>query len=79
MCSRAGIQILFLGTPFLYLSFVGTFLAQALHRERTVVWMMIVAVPGNILLNRAVIPRCGAPGAEWTTTVGECLPAASLH
>jgi O-antigen/teichoic acid export membrane protein len=72
------LQILFLGTPFLYLSFVGIFVAQALHRERAVVWMLVLAVVGNVLLNWAVIPRWGAPGAAWTTTLGECLLAASL-
>ncbi len=72
------LRALFLGLPFLYLSFVSTFLAQSLRLEHTVVRIMIVSTLGNVLLNAAIIPRWGALGAAWTTVASEVGLAAWL-
>ena len=72
------LRTLFIGLPFLYLSYVSTFVAQALRLERTVVGIMILGTLGNILLNAIIIPRWGAPGAAWTTVASEAALATSL-
>jgi O-antigen/teichoic acid export membrane protein len=72
------LRVLFLAAPFVFLSFVGTFLAQALHLERLVVRIVLASVVGNILLNALVIPRFGALGAAWTTVASETTLAICL-
>lgn len=76
--SIAIVRVLFLGLPFLYVSYVSTFVAQALKLERRVVAVMAVAVVFNVSMNALVIPAWGAVGAAWTTVIGECLLALTL-
>ena len=64
--------------PFLYLGFVSTFLAQSLRLEHIVVRIMTISTLGNVLLNAAITPRWGAPGAAWTTVASELSLAAWL-
>jgi O-antigen/teichoic acid export membrane protein len=72
------VRVLFLGLPFLYVSYVSTFVAQALGLERAVVGVMAVAVLGNVSLNAVAVPAWGPIGAAWTTVIGETLLAATL-
>ena len=72
------VRVLFLGLPFLYMSYVSTFVAQALALEREVVWVMAVAVLGNVSMNAVAVPTWGPLGAAWTTVIGESLLALAL-
>jgi O-antigen/teichoic acid export membrane protein len=72
------VRVLFLGLPFLYVSYVSTFVAQALGLERAVVGVMAVAVLGNVSMNAVAIPTWGAVGAAWTSVIGESLLALAL-
>jgi O-antigen/teichoic acid export membrane protein len=72
------VRVLFLGLPFLYMSYVSTFVAQALGLERAVVGVMAVAVLGNVSMNAVAVPAWGPVGAAWTTVIGECLLALAL-
>ena len=72
------VRVLFLGLPFLYVSYVSTFVAHALGLERVVVGVMAVAVLGNVSMNAVVIPTWGAVGAAWTTVIGEAVLALVL-
>lgn len=72
------LRALFVGVPFLYLSFVATFLAQSLQLHRAILRVMIVCVSVNILLNVIAIPRWGALGSAWTTVISEVLLAGWL-
>lgn len=69
------VRVLLLGVPCLYLTYVATFVAQALHIERTVVYIMAAAVIFNVAMNLVAIPSLGALGAAWTTVAGEGLLA----
>jgi O-antigen/teichoic acid export membrane protein len=72
------VRVLFLGLPFLYVSYVSMFVAQALRLERAVVGVMAVAVLGNVAMNAVVVPTWGPVGAAWTTVIGELLLALAL-
>ena len=72
------LRILFLGLPALYVTFIGTFVAQALRLERKAVTVLIAGITLNIGLNVVAIPRLGAEGAAWTSVGTELLLATSL-
>jgi O-antigen/teichoic acid export membrane protein len=72
------VRVLFLGVPLLYVSYVSTFLAQALKLERRVVGIMAAGLAANVSANAVVIPTWGMVGAAWTTVVGESLLAVTL-
>jgi O-antigen/teichoic acid export membrane protein len=72
------VRVLFVGVPFLYMSYVSTFLAQALRLESRVVWIMAAALAFNVSVNAVVIPTWGTVGAAWTTVIGEILLALTL-
>lgn len=72
------LRILFLGLPALYVTFIGTFVAQALRLERNAVTVLIAGITINIVLNVVAIPRWGAEGAAWTSVVTELLLATSM-
>jgi O-antigen/teichoic acid export membrane protein len=72
------VQVLFLGLPSLYVSYVSTFLAQAMNLEGRVAATMAGALVLNVALNAALIPAWGAVGAAWATVVGESLLAVAL-
>jgi O-antigen/teichoic acid export membrane protein len=72
------VRILFLGLPFLYVSYVSAFVAHALELERRVLGITAAAVVFNVSMNALVIPAWGAVGAAWTTVIGESLLALTL-
>lgn len=76
--SSAVLRILFLVAPALYVAFVATFLATALHLEKTTIKVTFFCMLLNVLLNIVAIPRWGVLGAAWTTVVTEWLLAICL-
>jgi O-antigen/teichoic acid export membrane protein len=72
------LRILYLAVPALYLGFVATFLAGALHQEAKAARVLALCLAANIGLNLVAIPRWGPLGAAWTTVVTETLAASSL-
>lgn len=70
------LRILYLTVPSLYLGFVFTFLANALHLEAKAAGIMLASLVLNILLNCMAIPFWGAYGAAWSTLVSETFLAA---
>jgi O-antigen/teichoic acid export membrane protein len=72
------VRVLFLGLPPLYVSYVSTFLAQAMNLEGRVAATMAGALVLNVALNAALIPSWGAVGAAWATVVAESLLAMAL-
>jgi O-antigen/teichoic acid export membrane protein len=72
------VRVLFLGLPFLYMSYVSSFLAQALKLEGRIVGVMAVALVFNVSLNALLIPAFGAVGAAWTTVIGESVLALTM-
>jgi len=76
--SVAVLRILYLAVPSVFLGFVATFLAPALHLERSAVQATGGCLMLNIALNALVIPRHGAPGAAWATLATETILAGWL-
>jgi O-antigen/teichoic acid export membrane protein len=76
--SVAVLRILYLAVPSVFLGFVATFLAPALHLERRAVQATAICLLVNIALNALVIPRHGAQGAAWATLATETLLAGWL-
>lgn len=72
------LQVLYLSVPPVYVAFVASFLASALHLERQAVRVLAVAAVVNIVANLFAIPRWGAVGAAWTTLATEALAAGWL-
>src|SRR5262249_42508776 len=57
------LRILYLAVPALYLGFVSTFLAGALHQEGAAAQALALCLAANIALNLLAIPRWGPMGA----------------
>lgn len=72
------LKILFLVAPALYVAFVASFLAVALHLEKTAVRLTFICVLLNVVLNVVVIPVWGALGAAWSTVITESALAFCL-
>jgi O-antigen/teichoic acid export membrane protein len=72
------LRILFLAVPALYLGFVATFLAGALHQEVAAARVLALCLAVNIALNLVASPRWGPLGAAWVTVVTETLAATWL-
>lgn len=72
------LQVLMLTVPLMYAGFCGQFMANAMHLERKVVIVSLVALAGNVVANAFVIPRYGALGASWTTLGTEALAMAGV-
>ena len=72
------LRVLYLAVPALYLGFVATFLAGALHQEAKAARVLALCLAANIALNLVAIPRWGPLGAAWSTVVTETLAASSL-
>ncbi|MFX0202838.1 MAG: flippase [Candidatus Hodarchaeota archaeon] len=67
------LRVLYLTVPSLYVGFVSTFMAYALHLEKSVMKIMPICVIVNIFLNSISIPLWGTYGAAWTTVISETL------
>jgi O-antigen/teichoic acid export membrane protein len=76
--SIAPARILFLCVPFFYMTFVLTFLANALHLEKGSAWLLAASVAMNLALNIVVIPARGISGAAWTTLVSQAFLALAM-
>ncbi len=76
--SVAPTRILFLSTPFIYMHFILTILANALHLERQSAWLLAGSALLNFALNLFVIPRYGIIGAAWTTLASQLVLALSI-
>jgi O-antigen/teichoic acid export membrane protein len=72
------LRILYLAVPAVYLGFVATFIAGALHLEATAAKVLAVCLVANVTLNLLTIPRWGPIGAAWSTLLTETLATAWL-
>jgi len=72
------VRVLFLGAPFLYTGLVCMFYANALHIEKKAMWVMLIGVIVNIVLNAVAISWIGAIGAAWMTVVSQTFITISL-
>ena len=69
------LSVLFYTVPAMYLAFVGSVLANTLHLEKRMVYVMAVCLLTNVATNFYAIPRWGGVGAAWTTFATESLLA----
>jgi O-antigen/teichoic acid export membrane protein len=67
------LRVLYLAVPTIYLGFVATFLAGALHLEAAAAKVLALCLTANVALNLLTIPRWGPLGAAWTTVATETL------
>lgn len=67
------LRVLYLTVPALYLGFIGSFMASALHLEKRLLRIMTIALTVNVGLNTIAIPAWGEVGAAWTTLATETL------
>jgi O-antigen/teichoic acid export membrane protein len=65
------LRVLYLAVPTIYLGFVATFLAGALHLEAAAARVLGLCLLANVGLNLLAIPRWGPLGAAWTTVITE--------
>lgn len=64
-------QILFLSVPFVFLDYLLSFVANALHLEKRSAWLLGASVILNLSINLYAIPNYGIIGAAWTTLITE--------
>jgi O-antigen/teichoic acid export membrane protein len=76
--SVAPTRVLFLSLPLIYLHFVLTTLANALHLERQSAWLLAMSAAINLGLNVVVLPRYGIIGAAWTTLASQTVLTFSM-
>lgn len=69
------LRVLYLTAAPLYVGFVCSFTAYALHLERETLRVLAAAAALNLALNAVVIPVAGPIGAAWTTLATEMLIA----
>jgi O-antigen/teichoic acid export membrane protein len=69
------LSVLFYTVPAMYLAFVGSVLANTLHLEKRMVYVMAFCLLTNVATNLYAIPRWGGVGAAWTTFATESLLA----
>jgi len=66
-------QILFLSVPFVFLEYLLSFVANALHLEKKSAWMLGMSAILNLAINIYAIPNYGILGAAWTTFITQAL------
>jgi O-antigen/teichoic acid export membrane protein len=71
-------KILFLSVPLVYVHFILTILANALHLENRSAWLLGASAALNLALNVVVIPRYGIVGAAWTTLASYAFLTATM-
>ncbi len=76
--AAAPAKILFLSLPLVYLHFVLTSLANALHLERQSAWLLALSTAFNLGLNIIILPRFGIIGAAWTTFASQAALAGGI-
>lgn len=72
------LRVLFLSVPALYVGFIATFVANAMHLERRAVAIFLAVLALDLGINTYVIPRHGALGAAWTMMATESTLALGL-
>lgn len=72
------LRVLFLSVPALYVGFIATFVANAMHLERRAAVVFLAVLALDLGINVCVIPRFGALGAAWTMMATESLLALGL-
>lgn len=72
------VRVLYLTVAPLYIGFVCSFTAYALHLERETVRALTAAAVLNVVLNLVAIPLAGPIGAAWTTLATELFIAVWL-
>lgn len=72
------LRVLYLTAPPLYIGFVCSFTAYALHLERQTLRVLAAAAVLNLVANAIAIPLAGPIGAAWTTLATELLIAGWL-
>lgn len=72
------VKVLYLTVAPLYIGFVCSFVAYALHLERETLRALTAAAVLNVVLNLVAIPLAGPIGAAWTTLATELFIAAWL-
>jgi O-antigen/teichoic acid export membrane protein len=65
------LRILYIAVPAVFVGFVATFLAGALHVEAAAARVLAICVAAHIAISLITIPRWGPIGAAWTTVVTE--------
>lgn len=71
--SVAPTKVLFFSMPLIYMHFVLTILANALHLEKQSAWLLAGSALLNLVLNLFIIPRYGIIGAAWTTLASQTV------
>ncbi|MEO8464151.1 MAG: flippase [Gammaproteobacteria bacterium] len=67
------LRILFLALPAVYVSFIGSVLANALVLDKRLIRATVACLLLNVLANLYAIPRWAGIGAAWTTLATETL------
>jgi O-antigen/teichoic acid export membrane protein len=67
------LRVLFYTVPAIYLTFIGSVLANTLRLERRMIRVMAGCLLTNVGLNLYAIPHWGGLGAAWTTLATETL------
>lgn len=66
-------QILFLSVPFVFLEYLLSFVANALHLEKKSAWLLGISVILNLSMNFYAIANYGILGAAWTTLITQVI------
>jgi PST family polysaccharide transporter len=72
------LRVLYLTAAPLYVGFVCSFTAYALHLEHATLRVLALAAALNVALNAVAIPVAGPVGAAWTTLATELFIAVRL-
>jgi O-antigen/teichoic acid export membrane protein len=72
------VQILFLSVPFVFLEYMLSFVANALHLEKRSAWLLGAGVALNLSMNLYAIPTYGVIGAAWTTLITQVVLALGM-
>lgn len=72
------LRVLYLTAAPLYVGFVASFVAYALHLERPTLRILAAAAVLNLVANAVAIPLAGPIGAAWTTLATELFIAGWL-
>lgn len=76
--TAAVVRVLFLSVPFLYMGVICLFYSNALHIERQAMWILVVGVLINILINLLAIYTIGVIGVAWATVISQIIITVSL-
>jgi O-antigen/teichoic acid export membrane protein len=72
------LRIVVVGTGLAFVSTLLGYVTIALGRQKQILWLNVVALGFNLVLNLALIPPYGYLAAAWVATASEALIAAGL-